>query len=159
MNNLEELEKKYEELGKEIERLKKDKAKRWRANRDEQYYVIGNYGYVANSSENGTDIDTGRYEIGNYFKTREEAEKALEKIEIKQELEDLALELNNRKEIDWNDENQHKYYIYYDFFRDKIQCNENTFCKRFDVYCLDENFKDKAIKRIGEEKLKELFID
>lgn len=49
--------------------------KRWRANRNEKYYYIGLYGEVDFDEENGHIIDDKKYELGNYFKTKEEAEK------------------------------------------------------------------------------------
>lgn len=51
------------------------KPKRWRAEFDGAYYFVGAVG-VSSCCETHCDIDNGRYELGNYFRTKEEAEKA-----------------------------------------------------------------------------------
>lgn len=51
------------------------KPKRWRAEFDGAYYFVGAVG-VEPCYETHCDIDNGRYELGNYFHTQEQAEKA-----------------------------------------------------------------------------------
>lgn len=51
-----------------------EEKKRWRADRNETYYYIESFGDVNGDEEEGARIDTDRYNIGNYFKTREEAQ-------------------------------------------------------------------------------------
>ena len=52
--------------------------KPWRGKQDEQYFYIDTYiGYICSSNEKGFEGDNFNYEIGNYFKTRELAEKYL----------------------------------------------------------------------------------
>ncbi len=165
MNKLKELEKKIEKLSKELEELKceLDKEKlnnsqmntRWRAEENEKYWCIIDE-CVYRSLEANENCDKARYEIGNYFRTEEAAEKAVEKMKIYTQLKDLALRLNKGEEIDWENEDQLKYYI----------CNESnklhySYCYNChdigQIYCLDEKFLNIAIKEIGEENLKKLF--
>ena len=50
--------------------------KRWRGKQDEQYFYIDKHiGYICSRYEKGFEGDNFNYEIGNYFKTRELAEK------------------------------------------------------------------------------------
>ena len=71
---------------------------------------------------------------------------------------DLADELNNGEKIDWNDGSQCKYSIYYSYEIDTLQRHCSFRCKDLgQIYCLDGNFKDKAIEKIGEDRLKKLF--
>ena len=51
-------------------------GKRWRAKEGERYWWVQNDGGVTNDCDDWVDIDDGRYELGNYFKTEEEAQKA-----------------------------------------------------------------------------------
>lgn len=56
------------------------KQKRWRAKYGERYYYTDCCAYVQFATEHNTTTDNRLYELGNYFQTREQAEKALEKI-------------------------------------------------------------------------------
>mgnify|MGYP000816198308 FL=1 len=149
---LQELEKKYEELGKEIEKLKNQKkGKRWKPDCGEEYYFIGLFGGVCEFSWNNCPQDNYLYSQGNCFKTRHEAEEHLENLKTKAELRALAEELNGDEVIDWNDGEQWKYCI---FYTSRIASDERCTCQsQGAIYCLDPDFLDKAIKRIGEERL------
>jgi len=54
--------------------------KRWRAEENKNYYYICNYEFIETNNEGGDDTDNFLFELGNYFKTEEEAEKV--KIEL-----------------------------------------------------------------------------
>lgn len=157
MKNLKELKRKYEELGKEIERLEKNKG-RWRAEDKEYYYKVGDCGEVEYISEDLHDFDEFRYKTRNYFKTEEEAQTYLDNIKTYYELMDLAEELNGDEKIDWKDVNQIKYCIVYknneDRFFQYFYCVDNRIGN---IYCLDKHFLEKAKERIGEERLIKLF--
>lgn len=148
---LQELEQKYEELGKEIEKLKNEKkGKRWKPDCGEEYYV-GLFGSVCKLKWNNCPEDNYLYSQGNCFKTRHEAEEHLENLKTKAELRALAEELNGDEVIDWNDGEQWKYCI---FYTSRIASDERCTCQsQGAIYCLDPDFLDKAIKRIGEERL------
>ncbi len=93
MNEIEKLKEKQEELKRGLEELEmqikelkqngiEENCKRWRANQDERYCFISSSGQVNYTVEISDGLDKALYEIGNYFKTKEEAEKAVEKIKI-----------------------------------------------------------------------------
>lgn len=155
-NKLDELKKKYEELGKEIKRL--EIGERWRGEKGNIYYYIDDDGYIYASNENKDSIDDYRYKTRNYFKTEEEAQAYLDNINTYYELMDLAEELNNGEEINWDNNNQVKYLLVYDFYEKKIKESLTFRIKDLgQIYCLDKNFLEKAIERIGKEKLEKLF--
>ena len=54
--------------------------KRWRAEKNEQYYTIDSYFEVCESDENNDHIDQRRYKAGNYFQTEQQAKDFAEKI-------------------------------------------------------------------------------
>lgn len=54
------------------------KPKRWRAKHGERYYYTDCCAYVQFATEHNTTTNNRLYEIGNYFQTREQAEKACE---------------------------------------------------------------------------------
>ncbi len=54
--------------------------KRWRANKDKMYYYIDSRAKIDTLVEYFDEGDDARYSYGNYFKTKEDAEKKLAKI-------------------------------------------------------------------------------
>lgn len=53
---------------------------RWRAKYEKRYYYVSDGGCVKTTIEDFMDEDDKRYECGNYFRTREEAEIVAKKI-------------------------------------------------------------------------------
>ena len=91
-----------------------EKNKYWKPKESERYYFIDAYQEgIGNDTNDGIDVDDFRLSIGNYFKTKEEAEHMVEKLKVIHELQKFAFE-NNEKEIDWNNFSQNKFYLIYD---------------------------------------------
>lgn len=157
MKNLKKLKRKYEELGKEIERLEKNKG-RWRAEKNEKYYYVDHFGDVNFMGEANDYFDDYRFKTRNYFKTEKEAQNYLDNIKTYYELMDLAEELNGDEKINLEDERQAKYFIAYSFCENNLVDSHSYKYKRIgNIYCLDEDFLEKAKERIGEERLIKLF--
>ena len=156
----EKLERDLEELGIQLNELEEKKitksGKRWRCVKDRFYWYIEGDCEVYGEYETDDDYDNARYETGNYFRTKEEAKKTVEKIKIYARLKDLALRLNEGREVNWDDSAQDKWYIYYEY-------NSLTTTASYgyqdigQIYCLDKNFLEIAKQEIGEENLKKLF--
>ena len=157
LEQIDELKQKIEELEKEVnspefEGIKKNI--RFRADYGMPYFFINNEGMVSRGIEQHRPLDDFRYNSGNYFETDEQAKDFRENILTKQALKDLALELNNGVEIDWDYFYQLKYYILYNnrFKTLSIDFDRNHQCSS-KIYCVNSNFLDIAKDRIGEEKL------
>lgn len=75
----------------------------------------------------------------------------------KQELQDLADELNKVKPIDWGDTFQAKYSINLDSVNKELGLSYAYRLQGLDIYSTDEEFLKKAKERIGEERLIKLF--
>lgn len=161
MENLEELKKKYEELGQKINELEnnlKNKNNRSRVNYDCKYYYINGYSEIASDEECNCKIDDSRYNIGNYFKTKEQGGKVLEKLKIYTKLKDLADRLSEDDPVDWSDRDQYKFCIYYDHNYNYLLQDSFVYTHYIgSIYCTCKDFLDIAIKEIGEEELSELF--
>lgn len=169
----EELTKRFSDFGIKLEEYGKENKhnnKRWRAEKNILYYTVDEFrkenikldnitlddaGY---NLEMNTAMDDFNYKTRNYFKTKEEAEEYREKLKTYYDLLDLADELNGDRKINWNDKEQEKYYIYYNT-RDKSIVTINTYFFKGlgQIYCLDENFLDIALERIGKDRLEKLF--
>lgn len=59
-------------------------VERWRASCGNWYYAIFSNGEVCSITEKGSTVDNDRYEIGNYFKSVEEAKRVMDSIQWKQ---------------------------------------------------------------------------
>ena len=138
-----------------LEKMLKECGNRWKPKYDEQYWYITDYGtvnYTLFMPRNQND--DMRFKNYNCFKTREQAEQEAEKILIRRQLEDIARRLNKGKKFEWDNFTQWKRYLYFDFEINCIMQGYETLRKRQGViYSLSRDFKDVAIKEIGEERL------
>ena len=163
MDNLEELKKQISELQSKVAKLENEskeekKWKRWRAKMNDTYFYVNDFGDVDSCHESNFDEDNYSYKTRNYFKTEEEAEEYQEIMNTYYDLMDLAEELNNGEKIDWHNEYQCKFPIYYSFKCDTLDEGRAYVCKELgQIYCLDEDFLEKAIEKIGKDKLIKLF--
>ena len=84
--------------------------KRWRAKKGGQYWCVQSDGGVVYDHEIKVDVDDERYEIGNYFKTEEEAQKAADWFKA------FAILRDDTKGFkpDWKDDDQEKWSVVYD---------------------------------------------
>lgn len=145
-------------LLKLIEKANKPKSSVWKPELNGIYYMINSIGIVR-KTENNSEIDEKYYEIGNCFKTREEAEFASEKQKVITELKRFALE-NNEYELDWKDYDQKKYCIEYNYANDCFINNEYRFrVKGSDIYFSSENIANKAVETIGKDRLKKYYFE
>lgn len=68
LNRLKEKGYTFNQETKKVEKI------RWRAERENSYYFINSSGNAHEDDEDITKIDSDRFEIGNYFQTKEEAQ-------------------------------------------------------------------------------------
>lgn len=158
MNSLEYLKKEIKNLENMINELENkgiEEINKYKRKRPDRYWFLNDIGATINIKAFINNNDNFKYSIGNYFETKEQAENYKEKLLIEQELKDIAMELNKGEKICWEVDSQYKYYLGYDFSDDTIiDDNYSIFIKKQGaIYCLDKNFKDVAIERIGEERL------
>ena len=119
----------------------------------EHYYFISDEGSICQAHSLG-NINEIRYRLGNYFKTKEEAEFTREKQLVYQQLSDYALE-HNTEEIDWDKHNQSKWYIRYDIKSKKMLYYWTVSLLSINqVYFTSEKIARDAVEEIGEDKIK-----
>jgi len=78
-------------------------------------------------------------------------------MKVKTQLENIALRLNDGVNMDWNDRNQIKHGIFYDYGQKSLRLGDCLDNKYEETYCLSLDFKDVAIREIGEERLLKYF--
>lgn len=116
MKTIEELQTQINELQKELENLKNlPNYKRWRAKKGEEYFYLLPGSALSIDNENWYDCDNWRFDIWNYFKTKEEAEQARDRQLAIMRVNDRIDELNQGWE---HNNNWKRCYIY---FWDKFQ--------------------------------------
>ena len=154
---IDEINKTKEYLANLENMLKECESERWKPVDGDIYYYISEACTVIKSRTWAHCIVDEHYHCFNCFRTEEEAQAEAEKILVRRQLEDIARRLNKGQEIDWNDNNQLKYCIGFDFPLNIISIGGLYRKLQGSVYCLSDKFKDVAIQEIGEERLKKYF--
>ena len=128
--------------------------KRWRAKREEGYYFIDMNLDVRYDVDTYLKVDNEQYKVGNYFKTKKEAEFEREKRLVYQELKDYAIEHNEGK-INFYNQEQDKFYIYYRSNENRLVISyTNTWYDMLGVYFTSKEIARNAINTIGEQRIK-----
>lgn len=135
-------------------------VKDWKPKKGDTYYYIGNAGSIFNYDCREDILDEAHLNIGNYFKTEEDAKHMVEKFKVIRELQKFANE-NNEEKIDWNDTRQYKCFLIYDTDDKKICVDYGTYVKNepFNIYFTSFNLARQAIKTIGEDRIKKYYFD
>lgn len=135
-------------------------GKVWKPEKDGHYCYYNDTGHVYESCYDGDSTDKNRLEFGNCFKTKEEAEHMAEKLKVINELKNFALE-NNEAEIDWENGNQEKFVIVYNYGFQTIK-TDSWYCTQripFNIYFTSKEIAQEAIKTIGEYRIKKYYFD
>jgi hypothetical protein len=149
---IQQQEEKLYELEKELKESKVEEFKRWRASKMEYYYFLNVNGDTIKSGEMLHKHDNYRYSIGNYFETKEECEYYKNKLLATQRLKDLALRLNEGWKPDWNNFDEEKWFIYYDYKYEEYNCNRYyLFYKIPNTYFKSEEIGKKAMELMGND--------
>ena len=91
-----------------------DIEKKWKPKYGEEYFTIENAVDVVRHIYIGDDIDESCILSGDYFPTRERAEQVAKKIRLLLQLEQLHDMLCPDYVPDWSNEDEHKFYLFYD---------------------------------------------
>ena len=134
-----------------------EKKKCWEPKEEETYYFIRHDGDIDWFNYDEGETDKRLMALGNCFQTEEQAQFIGEKLKVIHELEKFAYE-NNEEEIDFN-KSQTRYFICYDL-RDKVDIDwtSSLFFIPFNIYFNSEEIGRKAIKTIGEDRIKKYYF-
>lgn len=147
-----------------IERANKPKNKVWKPEECEKYYCGYSDGSVNHDifhhcNVTGDYVHENRYAMGNCFKTREEAEFAIEKLKVIAELKRFALE-HNDKETGWNNRCQNKYFLYFNHDKNRTCISACTYYQYAQcIYYTSIEIARAAIQEIGEERIKKYYFE
>lgn len=152
---LNEIKKTKQHLADMEKMLKECEYERWKPEEGGLYYFLNTYETTDVNEFCSTEYaDIMRYKTYNCFETKVQAEQEAEKILVRRMLEDIARRLNKGQKIDWDDEDQRKYFIRFNYWTYIIEL-DSSWKNKFQgvIYCLDKNFLDVTIQEIGEERL------
>lgn len=156
LNNLteEEREQFKKLLGKGSKELSKG-SRVWKPEKQERYYYTDGYANVAADNWDDYEVDIDRLNVGNVFRTSEEAEFALEKTKVKAELERYALEHNETLREKWDREGTYQHYsIVFDHEKNKIEITNAYFLQEESTtYFTSKEIAYNAIKAVGRDRL------
>lgn len=160
MSTITELEDKVKALLDEIERLKqKEKAEEfgYPFKENEPYEVIIEDGRIVTSCWTNHNMDCERYEQGNVFKTRDEAERERDKRTLMTRCRQFRDKCNG----EWEPEaGKIKYHIILEYEYLHLSTCSSLLFNAFNVfgYFKNENDCDRAIELFGDE-IKRLWVD
>ncbi len=152
-NSLEELEEYLNKVEEEIKdlreniRTRKEKHKEWELKIGEEFYTISGFGYVNCWEYKGDVKDLNAFRTGSAFKTKEEAEFEVEKRKV-------IAELNRYSKA--HNPGENNFCIYYSYEEDALV----PYLEPLDepdigaYYFESEKMAKKAIKEVGEERIK-----
>lgn len=121
----------------------------WVPKDGDKYWFVTTYGTVASSTrcEEEPTFYNGRISIGNVFRTREEAERHLERLKVLQELRVLAKGFKP----DWGDVNQYKLRLHFCHTSKKWNLVTNTVIQSLGaIYFRTEADAQTAIDTLGD---------
>ena len=147
-------------LADDWEVINEEKKKMWEPKIKGNYYLISGTGRISCNPYDDDDTDKRFLSLGNCFQTEEQAKFMAEKLKVIHELQKFAYE-NNEKEIDWNDAKQYKQFLIYDIEDKKVCVDYKTYVKSepFNIYFTSFDIARKAIKTIGEDRIKKYYFD
>ena len=134
--------------------------KDWKPKKGDTYYYIGSVGSIFNYDYREDISDEAHLNIGNYFKTKEDAKHMVEKFKVIRELQKFANE-NNEEKIDWKNFNQCKYKIFYDAEDEDLYVDYSIQCESepFNIYFTSFKIAKRAIEEIGEDRIKKYYFN
>ena len=155
-----ELEQKIEELKQQLDELKNVKVdetkKRWLPVENEQYCYIDEDLEIESEFFDDDEYDNNLIKLGNCFKTKEEAQSVADKIKYTLMFKKYVEE--HSEPLDWENYEQEKWYIYYDF-NNNCKCDWCLGLKMQGViYASSKQILKDAINYIGEENVKKYIL-
>ena len=140
-NRIEQLEKELAELKK----LEKESVKQFEPTIGDEYWFINGNGEVESFDWGWDMFDEGAYDIGNTYRTKEEAEFVVEKIRTEAELRRFS------KPFERGGSN---YYILSDVYENDLTISNMGFYRcQGTIYFESEEKAEEAIRMVGKKRI------
>lgn len=108
-----------EEEYKKLQSPEEKKTGYERAPKDDEFYYASSRGYVEFAPDDYRDIDDDYYKSANYYSSNVVAENNARADKLMRQLRRFSVE-HREREVNFNDTNAEKHYIYYDYKSDEL---------------------------------------
>lgn len=143
----------------QVNEIEKPKYKRWRAEKGGKYYFLDSSCSVVYMVDYYIEFDRKRYEVGNYFKTKEEAEFRRQQLLYLQQYKDyLGYDLVTKD--DWENIGRLKFCALYNYETKEIEIY--WYCEqKFQgtIYSKSKEKIENFIDLIGEDNFKKYILE
>ena len=137
INSLKQRIAELEELVKEEQEFPQD---------GDGYWYIDDYGYILNEKWDGLDFEEFRLEIGNVFKTKEQAEFSVEKLRVEAELRKFSRPFEYGK---------FNYHLFFDIDGNSFRTDFTSYCPlQGAIYFESAEKAEEAIETVGKDRIK-----
>lgn len=125
----------------------------WKPEKKEYYYYVDSCNCVDRDNWDGIDVDEGRLNIGNVFKTEQEAYFVAVRQKVKAELQRYALEHNDPEKESWNNANCH-YSIVFDHMTNNLSIIQGYYLEEESTtHFTSKEIAREAITTIGRKRI------
>lgn len=153
--NRKEYDKELEDIKKRIEKLEQVEVEEdevWKPEINENYYVVSGNGTIKKAKWIPCGLDVFMFDIGNVFKTKEEAEFEAERLNVYRKLRQFALK-SGRYEGNFS--------IVYDYVTKEIDYweNETAFQRFGELIFKTEEDARRAVETVGVDKVLKYYLE
>ena len=131
----------------------KEKTGWERAENYDTYYCVENNGDICERKEKDCTSDRWRYKIANYSVVKSKMEFKALRDNLLSRMQRWA-DIHNEEKIDWNNSEQRKYLIYYDYDDNKFYVTYNYYVRDLgQVYFTSKEIANQCLEEFKEELL------
>ncbi len=124
-----------------------------RAEYNNQYYYVTSNGKVLKEIEKNISLDNTRHKIANYSTVKSKMEFKALRDNLLSRMQRWA-DIHNEEKIDWNNSEQRKYVIYYDYDDNKFGFTYNYYSRDLgQIYFTSEEIANQCLEEFKEELL------
>lgn len=153
----EQFDKMQDELNK-LKQVKVEESKKWKPEKGQQYFYLDGMDLIHTHVWTDSYGDDLKYLLNNVFRTENDAIESQKKIKFQAQFKNFVEERN--EELDWENTNQDKWFMYYSFSYGKIDFNAHFSSKcQGVIYASSEQILRDAIAEIGEESVKKYILE
>lgn len=116
-----------------------------------EYYWIDGDGLIHMSYNNNITSDDLRYDVANYYSSKDIAQNNARADQLMRQLRRFAVE-NRKEKLDWKTRDCNKYSIYYSYPGEMLYVDCSVDCKEFgQIYFDSEELAKQAIEEFKDE--------
>ena len=131
----------------------KEKTGWERVEYNDTYYYVGGSGKVYERIEGNFTLDEQRYKVANYSTVKSKMEFKALRDNLLSRMQRWA-DIHNEKKIDWDNSEQKKYSIYYDYDDNKLGLTYNYYNRNLgQIYFTSEEIAKQCLEEFKEELL------